>query len=96
MIREIVTPASITVLILIGGLLWGAGCGNDPFPPADGASRPGSCYEIKALRVLYAESFDQETSICRLELNPPPGFEFVDKGGNRLPYHPFVLVKKGR
>ena len=71
------------------GLSLTIGCGSG----ASGTSKPATCFEIKSFTVLHVAPMDHEKEICRLELNPPPGFEFVDKTGKHLPYHPYVLIK---
>jgi len=80
---------SIASLLTTVGLLLIGGCGSD----ASDNSKPATCFDIKSFTVLHVAPLHQEKKICRLELNPPPGFQFVDKTGERLPYHPYVLVK---
>jgi len=81
---------SITVILTTVGLILMSGCGSGG---ADN-SKPASCFDIKSFTVLHISPLNNEPQSCRLELNPPPGFQFVDKTGKRLPYHPYVLVKR--
>ena len=83
----------IAVMFLITCLPLMSACGDGASLHAPGNSKPATCFEIKSFTVLHVAPIDHEKEICRLELNPPPGFEFVDKTGKRLPYHPYVLVK---
>ncbi len=84
----------IPAIFFTGCLILTAGCSGGSAPDVTGNSKPASCFDIKKFGVLHVESFDGEKAVCRLELSPPPGFEFVDKTGKRLPYHPYVLVKQ--
>ncbi len=70
-----------------------SGCGSGVSPGSTGSSKPASCFDIKKFSVLHVSPLNIETEICRLELNPPPGFEFVDKTGKRLPYK-FLPVQR--
>lgn len=71
-----------------------SGCGSGASPGSTGNSKPASCFDIKNFSVLHVSPINNEMEICRLELNPPPGFEFADKSGKHRPYHPYVLVKR--
>jgi hypothetical protein len=76
--------------LLLAGLGAGSGCRSQ----TAGTAGAVSCFDISGFKVLYVSGLNENGKICRLELTPPPGFEFVDKTGKRLPYHPYVLVKK--
>jgi len=94
MIGGSLKSVSILVIFLTTCLTLISGCGSGASPGAPGNSKPASCFDIKSFNVLHVAPIESEKDICRLELNPPPGFEFVDKTGKRLPYHPWVLVKR--
>ncbi len=83
----------IFAALLIMGMILLAGCGTGSSPGEAGKSKPASCFDIKNFTVLHVEQFGGDKDVCRIELSPPPGYEFVDKSGNRLSYHPYVLVK---
>jgi len=82
-----------SVMSLTVWLTLTSGCGSGAPKGSTGNSKPASCYDIKKFSVLHVAPLNSEDTVYRLELTPPPGFEFVDKTGKRLPYHPFVLVK---
>jgi hypothetical protein len=54
----------------------------------------GSCFDIKELKVIFANPINDMEGVCRLEFEIPHGFIPVDKKGEKLAYHPWVLVKK--
>ena len=85
---------SIPAMFLAACLPLVSGCGSGGSLDSSGNSKPTSCFDIKNFSVLHVSPLNNETETCRLELNTPPGFEFVDKTGKRLPYHPYVLVKR--
>lgn len=70
------------------------GCGSGFSPGTAGDENPASCFDIKRFTVLHVAPFNGDNTICSIELDPPPGFEFVDSTGKRLPYHPHVLIKR--
>jgi len=75
------------------GVLFG-GIQDRHVPSLAEAGGVASCFDIKELRVIYNEPLDHMEGVCRLELEAPMGYFAVDRKGQRLPFHPYVLIKK--